>query len=186
MGSGSGEPRITVRSASSEDRATATALIASGSVRAPLSLSLLRTGQGLLWVAVEQRTPFGVEQEAREVRAQAAGSDEAAADAQEQLVGLLLAMVQVGNEGEALVGYIQELLVHPAYRRLGVAMHLLDAAERYFLDEHTFDRIELATSPENDAALRLYRSRGYTIHQVRISKSLSSRGRPESPGRLSS
>ncbi len=62
-------------------------------------------------------------------------------------MGLLLATVQVGNEGEALVGYIQELLVHPAYRRLGVAMHLLDAAERYFLDEHAFDRIELATSP---------------------------------------
>ncbi len=57
MGSSSDETTITVRPASSEDRATATALIASGSVRAPLSLSLLRTGQGLLWVAVERRAP---------------------------------------------------------------------------------------------------------------------------------
>lgn len=184
MASSIEEPSITVRPASPEDRATATALIASGSVRAPLSLSLLRTGQGLLWVAVERHAQPGPRGEPGE-RTGATPSGEEAGES-EQLVGLLLATVQVGNEGEALVGYIQELLVHPAYRRLGVAMHLLDAAERYFLDEHTFDRIELATSPENDAALRLYRSRGYTIHQVRISKSASARGRLESPGRLPS
>lgn len=142
--------RIAVRVASPADRATAMTLIAPGTPRGQVSLALLRTGQGLLWVAVEGE------------------------GAAEQLVGLLLATVQVaagGFEGDGLVGYIQELLVHPAYRRLGVAGHLLDAAEPYFLDQHGFDRIELATSPENDAALRLYRSRGYTIHQVRISKS---------------
>lgn len=179
MGSSSDESTITVRPASSNDRATATALIASGSVRAPLSLSLLRTGQGLLWVAVERRAPPGLRGEPDEHAGEAQGGE--GVTEPEQLVGLLLATVQVGNEGEALAGYIQELLVHPAYRRLGVAMHLLDVAERYFLDEHAFDRIELATSPENDAALRLYRSRGYTIHQVRISKLVSARSRPEPP-----
>jgi len=138
--------QITVRVASPADRATAMTLIAPGTPRGQVSLALMSTGQGLLWVAVE------------------------AEGGHEQLVGLLLATVQVAAEGEELVGYIQELLVHPAYRRLGVAGHLLDAAEPYFLQEHGFNRIELATSPENDAALRLYRSRGYTIHQVRISK----------------
>jgi ribosomal protein S18 acetylase RimI-like enzyme len=89
---------------------------------------------------------------------------------EEQLVGLLLALAQVAPEGDELVGYIQELLVHPDYRRLGVAMHLLDVAERYFLDEHRFASVALATSPDNEAALHLYRSRGYTIHQVHLSK----------------
>ncbi len=140
--------QIIVRVASPADRATAMTLIAPGMPRGQVSLALMRTGQGLLWVAVEGAGEGG----------------------REQLVGLLLATVQVAAEGDELVGYIQELLVHPAYRRLGVAGHLLDAAEPYFLQEHRLERIELATSPENDAALRLYRSRGYTIHQVRISK----------------
>jgi ribosomal protein S18 acetylase RimI-like enzyme len=83
-------------------------------------------------------------------------------------VGLLLATVQVEPEGERLVGYIQELLVHPDYRRLGVANHLLDAAERHFLRELRLAAVTLVTSPENDAALRLYRGRGYTLSQVRL------------------
>jgi ribosomal protein S18 acetylase RimI-like enzyme len=142
--------QITVRVASPADRATAMTLIAPGTPRGQVSLALMSTGQGLLWVAVE--------------------AEDRGEGGHEQLVGLLLATVQVAAEGAQLVGYIHELLVHPAYRRLGVAGHLLDAAEPYFLREHGFDRIELATSPDNDAALRLYRSRGYTIHQVGISK----------------
>ena len=143
------ETPITVRAASEADRATAMTLLSAGTPRGRISLALLRAGQGLLWVAVEGE--------------------------EEQPVGLLLATVQVGAEGDELVGYIQELLVHPAYRRLGVAMHLLDAAERHFLDEQGFDCIALATSPDNDAALRLYRSRGYTLSQVRLSKRRTSR-----------
>jgi ribosomal protein S18 acetylase RimI-like enzyme len=76
----------------------------------------------------------------------------------------------VQPEREELVGYIHELLVHPASRRRGVAMHLLDAAEHYFLEEHAFANVELTTSPDNEAALQLYRSRGYTISSVRFSK----------------
>jgi ribosomal protein S18 acetylase RimI-like enzyme len=140
------EKSVTVRLAAEGDRAAAMALLTPGTPRGRISLALLRAGQGLLWVAVE-----------------------CAVD-REEFVGLLLATAQVDPDGEALVGYIQELLVHPAYRRLGVAMHLLDAAERYFLVEQGFDTVALATSPDNEAALRLYRSRGYTIHVVHLSK----------------
>jgi ribosomal protein S18 acetylase RimI-like enzyme len=145
MGSARETP-IRVREASEADRAQAMTLLTPGTSRGQVSLAVLRAGQGLLWVAV-------------------AGAGE-----EEQLVGLLLALAQVAPEGDELVGYIQELLVHPDYRRLGVAMHLLDAAERYFLDEHHFASVALATSPDNDAALHLYRSRGYIIHQVHLSK----------------
>jgi ribosomal protein S18 acetylase RimI-like enzyme len=140
------ESAIGVRRATEADREAARAFISPTTPRGRASQVLLKTGQGLLWVAVE------------------------GAGAAEKLVGLLLATVQIDAETEEPVGYIQELLVHPAYRRLGAAMHLLDAAERYFLDEQRFALISLATSPDNEAALRLYRSRGYTVNQVRLSK----------------
>jgi ribosomal protein S18 acetylase RimI-like enzyme len=140
------EAPIIVREATEADRTAARAFIPPTIPRGRVSLALLGTAMGLLWVAVER------------------SGDE------EQLVGLLLATAQIAPESDELNGCIQELLVHPAYRRRGVAMHLLDAAERYFLTEAAFAGITLVTSPDNEAALRLYRSRGYTISSVRISK----------------
>ncbi|HET8905824.1 MAG TPA: N-acetyltransferase [Ktedonobacterales bacterium] len=140
------EQPIRVRLATEADRSSARASVPTATARGRASLALLSTGQGLLWVAVE-------------------GTGE-----QEILVGLLLATAQVQPEREELVGYIHELLVHPASRRRGVAMHLLDAAERFFLEEHAFAYVELTTSPDNEAALQLYRSRGYAISSVRFSK----------------
>ncbi|HEX6121793.1 MAG TPA: N-acetyltransferase [Ktedonobacterales bacterium] len=140
------EAPITVRTASDADRAAARAFIPPSTPRGRASLTLLGAGLGLLWVAVEDAGPS------------------------EKLVGLLLATAQIAPESEEPVGYIHELLVHPAYRRRGVAMHLLDAAERYFLRDHAFALVMLVTSPENDAALRLYRSRGYSVDSARLSK----------------
>lgn len=145
------ERAITVRAATEADRTAAAAFISPATARGRASLALLRLGQGLLWVALE-------------------GDGEGVG---EKLVGLLLAAAQIDAETERLVGYIQELLVHPAYRRLGAAMHLLDAAERFFLAEHGFAEVYLATSPDNEAALSLYRSRGYVVSQVRLTKSYS-------------
>jgi ribosomal protein S18 acetylase RimI-like enzyme len=141
-----GSARVTVREASEADRAAAMAFIAPGTTRGRLSMTLLRASQGILWVAV---TGEG---------------------ASEQLVGLLLGVLHISAEPDELVGYIQELLVHPEFRRLGVANHLLDAAEAHFLDTLGCGSVSLVTSPENDAALQLYRSRGYSMSQVRISK----------------
>lgn len=139
-----------VRPATSDDRSAALALISSGSRRGRASLALLRAQQGILWVAVER---------------QAAG-----AAAGETLVGLLLATAQIDAEEETVIGYIHELLVHPAYRRRGVAMELLDAAERYFLVECGFGIVSVTTSFDNDAAIHLYRSRGYSLSQARLAK----------------
>lgn len=144
------ERPISVRLATDADRIAARTSIPSATARGRASLALLKTGQGLLWVAVE-----------------------GTGDEEEMLVGLLLATAQVQPEREELVGYIHELLVHPASRRRGVAMHLLDAAEHFFLVEHEFANVELTTSPDNEAALQLYRSRGYTISSVHFSKQRS-------------
>ncbi|HEU0028549.1 MAG TPA: N-acetyltransferase [Ktedonobacterales bacterium] len=140
------EPPIIVRRAADDDRAAALELISPATGRGRASQTLLRAHQGILWVAV-----------AREERA-------------EMLVGLLLATAQVDAEAEEVAGYIHELLVHPAFRRRGVAMELLDAAERYFLDESDFSTVLVTTSFDNDAAIRLYRSRGYTLSQARLAK----------------
>lgn len=169
------EAPIVVRRATEQDRTIAMSFISPNTPRGRASLVLLKTGQGLLWVAVEGGM----------------AGDEPADDDEmerpEKLVGLLLATVQIDSETEDPIGYIQELLVHPAYRRRGAAMHLLDAAERYFLDEQRFPLVSLATSPDNDAALRLYRSRGYTVYQVRLSKrrtdASSASSRHEAPPR---
>lgn len=142
------DPTITVRVATQADRAQARTFIPPGTPRGRGSHVLLRAGQGHLWVAVE-------------------GAGAGAGD--ERMVGLLLATIQIDAEEEPL-GYIHELLVQAAYRRLGVANHLLDAVEAYFLRELGLPRVELVTSADNEAALRLYRSRGYTIHSVRLSK----------------
>ncbi len=140
------EAPLLVRPATSDDRTAALALISPASGRGRASLALLRAQQGILWVAVEH-----------------------SADG-EALVGLLLATAQVDAEEETVVGYIHELLVHPAYRRRGVAMELLDAAERYFLVECEFGKVSVTTSFDNDAAIRIYRSRGYSLSQARLAK----------------
>jgi ribosomal protein S18 acetylase RimI-like enzyme len=140
------EAPIIVRRAADEDRAAALELISPATGRGRASQTLLRAHQGILWVAVE-----------REERG-------------ETLVGLLLATAQVDAEAEEVAGYIHELLVHPAFRRRGVAMELLDAAERYFLDECAFRTVLVTTSFDNDAAIRLYRSRGYSLSQARLAK----------------
>src|SRR5690242_19526783 len=75
------DQRIVVRVASPADRATAMTLIAAGTPRGQVSLALMHTGQGLLWVAVEARDT-GQDQEPGRGR----GIDEGA---REPLVGLL-------------------------------------------------------------------------------------------------
>jgi ribosomal protein S18 acetylase RimI-like enzyme len=49
-------------------------------------------------------------------------------------------------------------------------MHLLDAAEDVFFADAGTAAVLLVTSPENEGALRLYRSRGYSVDQVRLRK----------------
>ena len=140
------EAPITVRDARSEDRQLAATLLTPDSPRGRTSLRMLAEGRGRLWVAA-----------AREAEG-------------ERIVGVLLADTRADAETGDRQGYIQELLVHPAYRRRGVAMHLLDAAEADFFADPATAAATLVTSPENEGALRLYRSRGYTVDEVRLRK----------------
>ncbi|HEY7832006.1 MAG TPA: N-acetyltransferase [Ktedonobacterales bacterium] len=144
------ETAIRVYEGGAADRERAATLVQPGSARGRMSLAMLREGRGQLWLAVEQGAEVG--------------------DGAEELVGLLLGDTQTDSETDLPVGYIQELLVHPAYRRRGVAMHLLDAAERYYFETRGYTTVALVTTPDNEGAVRLYRSRGYGVDQVRLRK----------------
>ena len=140
------ETTITIRRGGAADRAAALELISPSTGRGRASQTLLRADHGIVWVAVESSANG------------------------ESLVGLLLATAQVDAEAEEVAGYIHELLVHPAVRRRGVAMSLLEAAERHFLDDCHFNTVLVITSFDNDAAIQLYRSRGYSLSQARLAK----------------
>jgi ribosomal protein S18 acetylase RimI-like enzyme len=140
------EASISVREGSAADRTQAGTLVAPTTARGRVSLAMLREGRGQLWVAL------------------------ACDGAREELVGILLADTRADGEIGQSVGYIQELLVHPVYRRRGVAMHLLDAAEHCFFELQGLVAVTLMTTPENEGALRLYRSRGYGVDQVHLRK----------------
>lgn len=140
------ETAIHVYEGGEDDRARAATLVQPASARGRTSLAMLREGRGRLWIAVERDGES------------------------EELVGLLLGDTQTDPETDQQVGYIQELLVHPAYRRRGVAMHLLDAAERHYFEECGYPAVTLVTTPDNEGAVRLYRSRGYGVDQVRLRK----------------
>ncbi len=160
------EAPISVRAATDADRVAAMGLIAPSAARGRGSRALLRAGQGMLWVAVERGDSAG----APGVEQPNAHERETTPDQAEKLVGLLLAAAQIEPETGELVGYIHELLVHPAYRRRGVAMSLLDAAERGMLVDGEFSLVYVLTSFDNQAALRLYRSRGYSLSQARLAR----------------
>jgi ribosomal protein S18 acetylase RimI-like enzyme len=138
-----------VRDAVEADHELAQSLIAPATARGRTSLAMLREGRGRLWVAV---------------------TTDDGGQGGERIVGLLLSDTQVDPDLGEPAGYVQELLVHPAYRRRGVAMHLLDAAERYYFHELGLGTVMLVTTPENEGAIRLYRSRGYGMDQVRLRK----------------
>ncbi|HEY7782402.1 MAG TPA: N-acetyltransferase [Ktedonobacterales bacterium] len=168
------EAPILVRPGAEAERARARVLVAPSTARGRTSLAMLHEGRGLFWVAVchdadADTVPGPAGLDASDA-AGPIGDDAADAGCAERLVGILLADLQPDPETGEPVGYIQELLVHPAYRRRGVAMHLLDAAERHFLGDQRCAGMMLITTPENDAALRLYRSRGYGVDQVRLRK----------------
>ncbi|MCD6421849.1 GNAT family N-acetyltransferase [bacterium] len=59
-------------------------------------------------------------------------------------------------------GWIEHLLVHPPYRRKGVANLLLAAAERWARGSE-LSAITIALQSKNDPAIRLLLKRGYTF-----------------------
>ncbi|MBT8165046.1 MAG: GNAT family N-acetyltransferase [Acidimicrobiia bacterium] len=78
----------------------------------------------------------------------------------------------------AETGYLQRIAVDPSFHRRGVARALTRAAHTWCLRRGARSVI-LNTKPDNEAALALYRSEGYTILPERLELLQYSGGRPE-------
>jgi ribosomal-protein-alanine N-acetyltransferase len=81
--------------------------------------------------------------------------------AERSVVGYLLAV-----RGDPT--HVAEVAVAPDHRREGHARALLDrlfatVVERHGEDNEDLHRVRLAVEPDNDAALELYRSAGFTV-----------------------
>ncbi len=59
-------------------------------------------------------------------------------------------------------GAVTNIVIHPAYRRQGIASCLLQEVIRY-AEEHAISRITLEVRPSNAAAIALYEKFGFTL-----------------------
>lgn len=72
--------------------------------------------------------------------------------------GALIGVVLATHDGRK--GWINRLAVHPAYRRRGLGLSLIRAAEQA-LRERGFEIFSALIEPGNDASLRLFEQAGY-------------------------
>jgi ribosomal protein S18 acetylase RimI-like enzyme len=77
-----------------------------------------------------------------------------------------------GYERERLRGTVSNLFVVPERRGEGIGSDLLDAAERA-LAASGADAVALEALADNDRARAFYADRGYDLHRVELTKSLS-------------
>lgn len=74
---------------------------------------------------------------------------------QDRLIGVILS----GHDGRR--GIIHHLCIHPDYRRMGIASHLVSSAEEA-LQKEDIQKIFCLVFTDNDQANAFWRSRGYT------------------------
>ncbi len=87
-------------------------------------------------------------------------------------------VVFVATIGKKIIGSVVILLrkhifnariyilnVHPAFRRRGIGGSLMDTAIE-FLKERGYDKITIETGINNQAALNLYMSRGFSVDKI--------------------
>jgi len=65
------------------------------------------------------------------------------------------------------VGSVEDFVVDPAYRRLGIGRLLMQFAE-YSLRQRGCESIEITSQPTREAAHRLYESLGYQKHDIDV------------------
>jgi ribosomal protein S18 acetylase RimI-like enzyme len=94
------------------------------------------------------------------------------AECGERAVGLLAYCVRPGLFHAGDIGYIDELVVAPFARRIGVATRLLQTAMGR-MAERGCKEISLSTGFDNAEAQRLYRSLGLTEESLLLERHLS-------------
>jgi ribosomal protein S18 acetylase RimI-like enzyme len=85
-------------------------------------------------------------------------------------VGVLARVVPEPDEAQAYA-YVSDLVVLPAYRRRGIGRALLERAEAYARREGA-GTLRVGVLAKNEAAGRLYRSKGFSDYTIHLNKPL--------------
>ena len=88
------------------------------------------------------------------------------AEAEDELAGYILVRPLTSDEGYQLGG-IDNVVVDERWRRRGIGRHLLDLAEAHFRGEG-LAALQLTVRADNQVALNLYRSLGFSIKEARL------------------
>lgn len=78
-----------------------------------------------------------------------------------EVVGMLTVQTVVSTATGALSGWVEDVVVHPRWRKKGVASEMLRKVELW-ADAQGVNRLQLLADGNNTAALDFYASRGWT------------------------
>lgn len=82
------------------------------------------------------------------------------ADIDGAVIGMCTAQLMISTAEGAFSALVEDLVVHPAYRRQGAGRALLDAVELWARD-HGASRLQLLADRDNDPGLAFYKTRSW-------------------------
>lgn len=90
-----------------------------------------------------------------------------------KVVGMVTMQELISSAAGDLIGQIEDLVVLPEYRKMGIGSRLINKIRYIALQEHGYKRVQLAADIDNDYALAFYSRRGFKktnlalFHQTR-------------------
>jgi len=91
----------------------------------------------------------------------AEGADLLVAKHDGKVVGMVTMQRLISSAAGDFVGQIEDLVVHEAYRKMGVGSRLVNKMRFIAMEEYGYKRIQLAADIDNDYALHFYTRRGF-------------------------
>ena len=78
-----------------------------------------------------------------------------------KVVGMVTMQRLISSAAGDYIGQIEDLVVHEQYRKMGVGSRLINKIRFIALQEHAYQRVQLAADMDNINALDFYTRRGF-------------------------
>jgi len=78
-----------------------------------------------------------------------------------KVVGMVTMQELISSAAGDMVGQIEDLIVLPEYRKMGIGSRLINKIRYIALQENKYERVQLAADIDNDYALAFYTRRGF-------------------------